>query len=108
METGPTSLQLLALLLEPRLGQELGEPGGRETGIPQLGQHVSEVGPRVHAEPVAAEHQGVGVSSALACGVTAGEQVVVATDGYKPDETLHLPVVQRQPAVLEKTAQRQI
>ncbi len=75
METGLTSLQVLTLLLEPCLRQELGEPGGRETGIPQLGQHVPEVGPRVHAEPVAAEHQGVGGSSAVACGVAASEQV---------------------------------
>jgi hypothetical protein len=30
METGPTSLHLLALLLEPGLGQELREPGSRK------------------------------------------------------------------------------
>ena len=47
METGPTSLQLLALLLEPSLRQELSEPGGREADVAQPGQHVAQVGPRV-------------------------------------------------------------
>ncbi|EAU64537.1 hypothetical protein STIAU_1115 [Stigmatella aurantiaca DW4/3-1] len=108
MEEGPTSLHLLALLLEPGLRQELREACGREAGVAQLGQHVAQVGPRVHAEPVTAEHQGVSESCALTCGVAASEQVVVAADGNQPDEALHLPVVQRQATVLEEAAEGEI
>jgi hypothetical protein len=49
MDIGPTSLHLLALLLEPSLGQQLRKPRGWEASIAQFGQHIAQVGPRCRA-----------------------------------------------------------
>jgi hypothetical protein len=40
MDGASTSLSLLSLLLDPRLGEELREAGGREAGITELGTAV--------------------------------------------------------------------
>ncbi len=80
----PTSLSLLSLLLSPRLGEELSKTGGREEGVAELGQHVAEVGPRVNAQPVAAEHEGVDGRGAVAGLVAAEEEPVLPAQGNAP------------------------
>ena len=77
----PMSLSLLS----PRLGEEWRETGGREAGVAELGQHVAEVGPRVHAQPVAAEHEGVDGHSPTA-GLIAAEEEPSSQDTSDQDE----------------------
>jgi hypothetical protein len=66
MDMGPMSLHLLALLLEPNLGQQLPSREAGKRLSPSLGNMSRQVGPRVDLQPVAAEHQGIGVGGAVA------------------------------------------
>ena len=100
-----TSLSLLSLLLSPRLGEEFRETGGREAGVAELGQHVAEVGPRVHAQPVATEHEGVDGRSAAAGLIAAEEKPVLPAQRNHSNQPLHLSVVYRHASILEEAAQ---
>src|ERR1044071_9987846 len=104
MDGTSTSLSRLSLLLGPRLGEEFHEAGGGEAGVAELGQHVAEIGPRVHAQPVAAEDEGVDAGGPVAGRVAAQEKPVLAAEDNELDEALHLPVVHRQAPILQALA----